>query len=809
MAEEAPLPYQRVDHAQLKAEGTAGPVPDGGTAPAAARHRVRWIVLPLSLLLCVLQAVVTVYAENASMVILTATLISVMAFGFLFLLVLAVNPLLRLICLAPSPLWRVCMAIPMPRAIGKALSVLRRVCMAIPLPREIGRVLSPLWRVCIAAPLRWVIGMVLSLLRTISRPFNRTEVMCLFAAVLVTSGFSTFGLSSQIIPIMAAPWNPEWNTPQRGWSTDVLPNLNPKLYLSVPADGTEEQKQAALANIHQFRQGLQPSVPMRDEDGRLVRDEHGDIVMQKVLAPPESAPLMEKARYWALVGVQIPWGTWLRPLGYWMMFIVAAYGLFYSLTYVVMGYWDKREKLIFPLAKLPEALLPDADSKRWLPAMLSTPGFWAAFALTFLFLSWNGAASAQWILGLEHIPLGLASLDDVVKGTTLEGVSGAHGLQFLIIFTAIGIAFLLPVEISFSIWFYHLLGQLMLLVAVWMGYGQTTSDFPTDWLWYNNPVTAQGAGAILVFSLVSLSRAVAESWRQGRGMPWSERLPLLLPVIGMVLCATVLIVWFHWNRLPLAWALALTVALIIISLGLMRIVAEGGIYWFQTHAGVFNIYKAFAIGKVLPGALVAPLVPIYWILFLDIKTFLAPNLHNAAKMNQDAGRNRFLFHANLVITITVSVVVALGFTILMAHVVGAQQMHSWFHSSGPQLVIDTAQRAASEEPEFQATTAAFYGIGGAWVILSMFLRRTLFWFPHPIGYMMMVNPLTRSIWFSFFIGWVCKKFVVKYGGKATFDKAKVIFIGMIMGELMAILVWSILGMIFQFGSTLTLNRYAA
>ena len=744
MPENTTPPYRRVDHAQLEAAGATG-IDAADHAAAAADRSVRWwVVIPLSLLLCVIQAVVTVFAENAPQVILTATLISVIAFGILFALVLLVNPLLRLICL-----W-----------IGK-------VVPDVPLSR------------------------------LICRPFNRIEVMCLFAAVLVTSGFATFGLSSQLIPIMAAPWNPEWNTPQRGWDTDVLPHLNRSLYLAVPEQGTPAEKEAALRQIQIFRQGLQP----------VVEDSNGNKTT--LLPPAESAPFMQKVRYWALVGTQIPWRAWLKPLGYWMIFIGAAYGLFYSLTYVVLGYWDRREKLIFPLAKLPEALLPEAGSNRWLPPTLRSPGFWVAFALTFIFLSWNGAVSAKWLLGLEQIPLGLASLDEVVKGTTFEGLSGAYGLKFLIIFTAVGIAFLLPVEISFSIWFYHIVGQLMLLFAVWLGYGQTTSDFPTDWLWYNNPVTAQGAGAILVFSLISLCRAVAESWRQGKGLDLRKRLPLLAPVIGMVVCAAILVAWLNWNNLPLLWAVAITAGLIIISLGLMRIVAEGGVYWFQTHASIFHIYKVFGLGKFLSAALVAPLLPIYWILFLDIKTFLAPNLLNAAKMNEDAGRSRLTFHVNLVLAMAVTVTVALGFTILMAHVVGSQQMHSWFHSSGPQLVMDIAQTAAEEEPEFQLTSAAWYGTGGVWVVASMFLRRTLFWFPHPIGYMMMVNPLTQSIWFSFFIGWICKKFVVKYGGKATFDKAKVIFIGMIMGELMAILVWSILGMIFQFKSVLTLNRYGA
>ena len=79
---------------------------------------------------------------------------------------------------------------------------------------------------------------------------------------------------------------------------------------------------------------------------------------------------------------------------------------------------------------------------------------------------------------------------------------------------------------------------------------------------------------------------------------------------------------------------------------------------------------------------------------------------------------------------------------------------------------------------------------------SRALRRALFWFPHPIGYIMLVNPLMARLWFSFFFGWICKKLVVKYGGKATFDSVRLVFIGHIVGELVAIFVWNVSALVF-------------
>ena len=102
-------PYQRVDIGRLEGEGEtpSAEVPaegerDGpaGTVPSlradARRLRLR-VVLPLSVLLCLVQAVVTILAANFRAIYLTSTLIPVLAFGLLFVLVLGVNPFLRLV----------------------------------------------------------------------------------------------------------------------------------------------------------------------------------------------------------------------------------------------------------------------------------------------------------------------------------------------------------------------------------------------------------------------------------------------------------------------------------------------------------------------------------------------------------------------------------------------------------------------------------------------------------------------------------------------------------------------------------------
>lgn len=708
-----PLPYRRVDLDRISIDTVEQDTARGSlTTP-----HIRWGILPLAVLLCTAQNLLSILANNRNNLQLTASMIPVVTYAALVVLMLMINPLLRLI--------------------------------------------------------------------RVIRPLARGELLCLFCAMLVTSGIGVFGLTSQLVPMVATPWNPEWATPQSGWQDDLQPHLNPNLYIT----DTDV--------IREFREGIRLTAP----DGRIIH------------RPRTTDSLAEKWDYGVRVFRQIRWPVWLKPLGFWLVFVGASYGFFYCLSYLVLRYWWLREKLIFPLARLPESLMPQlGQASRWVPAIFTRPGFWIGFALASTVMSWNAANDSGWVLGVGRIDLGIdgKELMDMLAGTGLAGITGKtdSGMAILIIFTAVSIAYLLPLDISFSVWFYFLLGRAVLLAGSWMGYSENADEFTSTMWWSNNPVTAQGGGALLLFSAVSLYRCLKDYAHLAAGRGLAGRLRLFLPVVGMVLCLGVMVGWLHWNRLPLLWGVLGVGFLTLMTVGLMRIVAEGGIYWFQSHAGFFHAYRIFGLGKALATTLVAPLLLIYSVLFLDLKTFLAPNLLNAARLQGQARLSRMKFHLTLGLCILASVVVCLGFEITLAHIRGGQQMNIWFHNISPKLIAERAAHVPADVESVQWDRAAWYGVGAGWTALSLLLRRSLFWFPHPIGYVMLINPLMGFLWFSFLLGWIAKKCVVKYGGRSTFESVKIVFMGLMLGEILAIFAWSIVALFVPADvNDITLNRY--
>ncbi|MCC7192072.1 MAG: hypothetical protein IT444_04740 [Phycisphaeraceae bacterium] len=669
----------------------------------------RWTILPISLFLCVFQSVLWIAASNLRYAGLAGTLIPVLGFPLLVIAVLGVNPILRFV------------------------------------HRHWG---GP-------------------------RPLGRAELTVLFVSMLITAGISTYGLVEQLVPLIAAPFNPDWNTPQRGWNQQLIPSLNRHLYITDPSV------------IAQFREGIGP-------------------------APNPTDSVWVHAAFYLHVIVHIPWLEWLKPIAWWMLYIVPSYLLFYSLTYVVLPFWSRREKITFPLAKLPESLLPDHDTDRVLPPIFRTHAFWIGFAITFVITAWNASVQAYWLgPGVGQILTGMSAwrLDPILQGTFLEGMS--HSIAVFFIFTAVGLAFLLPAEMSFSIWFYYLLGRLMILIATWLGYGRTAADFPSNFLWDTNFVSAQGGGGMMMFSAISLYRCVRRYHELAIRRPFRERFLLTLPVIGLFFSITVLTFWFRWNHLPLGWSLIFVLVLTLLTLGLMRIVAEGGIYWFQTHTGFFHIYKMTGLGKLLSGATLAPILPIYSLFFFDPKAFIAPSMLNGAKMCEDAGANRIRYHVTVISSVVASVIAGLFFALVLAYSRGADRMHYWFYGIMPRdQILETAMNVIRQPPTMNVVNTTWLGAGGLWVALSLYLRQTVFWFPHPIGYIMLINPLMDQLWLSFFIAWMLKRLVIRYGGKATFDHARLVAIGVITGELMAIAIWSGIALVSGVPiGNIDLNRY--
>ena len=716
-----------------------------GQVQRSALH-IRWWVPMFAVVLCAGQAILNLSFESraGSATYLIATQISVIAFGFLFVLCLAVNPFLHLGRTLDSRAGPRCWL----RRYGPAV-VLVLITAAIVWRSLPGSHAGRAW----PALLPLGAGLLLLVLVMAPKPLNRAELMALFAAMFVSAGISSFGLVDQLIPLIAAPFNSRWNTPQSGWGKDIIPHLNRHLFITD------------TSAIEQFRDGFGTN-----------------------------------AGLWA----RIPWSVWVKPLALWMIFVTAMYVMFYALSLLVYDTWARREKLVFPLARLPEDVIGASEEDAAGGAVATTHNglFWLAFAVVFLFLFYNGACQAGWLRGFKALRMGLDqnALQGMLSRSIFNGIAhdAQYNLRFVVIFTAMGLAFLLPQEISRSLWIYHLTGLSLLMAAIWFGVGGSVRSFRSDWLVENHFVSSLGAGGLMAFSANHLMKVSLDRWANAKRTATKSGWVAILHLIGwggglFILAGAVSLGWLCWSGVSFLWAASFLAIVVLITIGLMRVVAEGGVYWFQVHVSPFHLSRVFGGLKTIPAAVLAPLMTIYSVLLLDIKTYMAPAVLNSFKMQEETRASRRRFHWTVALAIAVTVIASTIAILHIAYSVGADRASGWFFTGAPVYILNQTQRMVGGTlGTIGNLNWLFYLFGAGWVVLSILVRRRFFWWLHPIGFVMLANPLMASLWFSFFIGWLCKRLAVKYGGRHMFARTRPFFVGLIMGELAACFLWALL-----------------
>ncbi|MCK5805443.1 MAG: hypothetical protein KAI66_21610, partial [Lentisphaeria bacterium] len=509
----------------------------------------------------------------------------------------------------------------------------------------------------------------------------------------------------------------------------------------------------------------------------------------------------------------VPWGVWVRPLMHWGVLIGLTYMVLMTFNVLIFRQWAYNEKLIFPLAELPEILAgADTDGPHDVPEVFRSGLFWVGFSISAFVMGYNLLCKTGIAPGLPPLDLN-NSWAPYIRNSMFKGL--LWGAKSAVFFTMIGVAFLIPKKVSFSLWFFHILYMVQILVLVGFGYGQNESSFPHEWWYTLNFRTAEGGGALLVFASLVMwkcRRFLFCAWNPSAlgDMGQDERRELLISS-WLFLTGSLGVVLMLWRGLGvnLFYAVFGYAVIMVITIGLVRAVAEGGVLGFQAWVSPFHFIRHVLGFDKAAGdpSLFAPLMVYYSIMFLDIKTFIAPAMANGLKVRDDLKMARGRYHFAVALGISVACVVAIATAVMMCYSGGADAMHNWFYTSFPRSLFARIADISKVPPTATAGGRFWLVAGGVMMAGLLYFRQSFFWLPHPIGFIMLVNPLMRTYWFSIMLGWLAKHLVTKYGNKDTYGRVRYGFIGLILGELTIVAVAMILSLMMKRNLGIDLNRH--
>ncbi len=487
-------------------------------------------------------------------------------------------------------------------------------------------------------------------------------------------------------------------------------------------------------------------------------------------------------------GTAMPWSAWLTPMLAWGSFTVALMAGMFCLGALMSKDWIERQRLSFPLVDVPLSITGEADRPTLGRSLLNNRIFWIGFAIpaAISLLGWLH----QLIPSVPTVQLYELPIGRYFSGMSLPWTALAD-MYLTISFPIIGIACLLPGEVSLSLWLFYVFFLVQLLV--WGSFG-VAEEGGTAAIAINPRVfvgfeEAGGFIALTAAMLYQSRRAIKAAFLglAGRGERDDDAYAPLAgrwAVIGFI-ASNLFMIWWAVKCGMSWWSFAVLIGMFYaVLVGASRLVAAGGVMY--TDTGFFpRMIVMRGIGALPIGVPSLTLYTYLSVIFMyDPMNLAMPQMMDSFKL-LNAGRLRgktWPWAAALAVVVMLGVGIPSLLKVLYNH--GASSLSRWPFYSYPQWAfgeLDASLRTP-EGPDNWLRLALV--VGGAFMLLLVWLHSSFVWWPlSPVGFLIASSwEANRTLWASVLIGWALTAMVRRYGGLRLYRSMRPAFLGLVLGQ---------------------------
>ncbi len=497
----------------------------------------------------------------------------------------------------------------------------------------------------------------------------------------------------------------------------------------------------------------------------------------------------------------VPWSEWLVPLAAWASFLSAIFLANLCLLSLVQRQWIRHERLTFPLAHLPLGIVESSDGRTGrLPRARS---FWIGAIIAFL-LAFISSLS-QRLPALPSFPLLIP-----ITGAINVGPLAAFGWLDMALYPwVIGLAYLIPKEVSFSVWFLWLVRIGLCVIAIAAGAAPGSA---ADWWRFEFPAPYnQATGAVLGLSAWALwgsrkhlSHAFKTAFRkQSDPSEAEEPMPYRWAFLGFAVCFAWLVCFFLLAGCRLWFALAFPTFIIGAYLAYARLQAEAAfdpLFWwfcdvmlmitggkrFLPHEFI-SLYSSSWVGAVAPSSMMSA---------SSINALTSFKIADSAELEQRPFTRLLL--GGFLVTLIVGIIITLTGTYRFGFLgvksgIGTSMVAGVIRQYGHDIYNGIEQ---NYDAETDLGGTIITGAGAVICVLLGVLRLRFSWWPfHPIGYVLSNSLMVEYALCPFFIAWVAKVAVTRYGGLRLYRATLPLAVGLIIGNILNITVWNVVALI--------------
>ena len=598
-------------------------------------------------------------------------------------------------------------------------------------------------------------------------PLSGRELAVVFGMFLLAAGIPGWGLVRYLPPAIMLPHHDQKT--EAGWAAERVVEIAPRQMLADVSEGDSRTLEGYVTGLGVGKRHISPR--------------------------------------------EVPWRAWVRPLLFWVPLVLCAVLALLGLATVFHTQWVHHEQLPYPITTFTRALLPEG---RGLPAVFRSRLFWWGLGIVFA-IELNNYLLRYW--GDVLIPVRLSFDFGALREKAPVLVRGAGDALFRprVLFPVVALAYFLPSTVSFSMAFFPFVYAIVFGVCA--GYG-----IPFRCGRMLGPSIEQSiyAGGYMAITLMTLYTGRYYYWhalRRGLGMRSTEGIePHAVWGVRVFLVCTLLFL-VQLVAVGLDWQLAVvyTALIYMVHVVISRMIVETGGFMVGTY-----VYPGVMIWSFLGTAALGPRTML--VMFL-VSTILvsgpgwAPMPFFVQALNlADVSKIKVGRMAKTGIAVVVlALVVSLACTIYWQYDQGSpiagwprstarfpfQNMVEIKQTLRGQGLLEQAEqvrgwaRLRHASPNWGQVSA--FGITLA-LALGVGIGRLRFaWWPfHPMAFVFLGGFPGYIHYFSFFLGWLLKTLVTRYGGGKLYQQLKPAMVGVLAGTMLGQFVPMIVGPIVYF-----------
>ena len=484
---------------------------------------------------------------------------------------------------------------------------------------------------------------------------------------------------------------------------------------------------------------------------------------------------------------------WLVPMAWWVGFIFVLLFVMLCFTVIVRRQWTEQEKLSYPIIQLPLELSSNSVS------FFRNRTMWIAFAI---------GCGIDLINGMRYFYPMIPEIPVRRRYITLFtekpwNAIGSIPISFYPF--VIGLGFFIPLDLSFSCWFFFWVLRAENVLASILGL-RSLPGFPY--------VTEQAAGAYLGLGLIAIWATRGHLKRVFRVLfrPFTsfegksdkvmddshEPLRYRTAVIGLFVGFILLITFCVRAGMGVKIAVVFFALYFLLAIAISRMRAELGTPVHDLHyAGPEQMLTKLLGTRRIAGADLT-IMSLFWFITRAYRSHPMPHQLEGFKMAEriHTGSKR------------------LAWAIILATVVGAiasfwALLHYAYRFGASSRIVGPALTFGREpfnrlqtwlyhptEANIPATSFTLLGIGIT-IFLAVMRTRFVWWLFHPAGYAVSSSWGMNVFWMCLFMSWLIKGIILRFGGIRTHRRVVPFFLGLILGECVARSIWALLSVIFS------------